>query len=150
VVSRPWLEPVRFDYRVGADDAAVVRLLADLDTALGPPRGPSLLVRRATARSNYPALAVETSPGERLLWQVSFEVPVAVVECPHALFGVEAPRRITIALPAPGHRAETPGLSVRGQGRPFRSLIRRGAATFVAGVALAESCRSSAQRTLGE
>ena len=150
MVSRPWLESVRFDYRVGADDAAVVRLLADLDAALGPPRGPSLLVRRATARSNYPALAAETSPGERLLWQVSFEVPLAVVECPHALFGLEALGRITIALPAPGRRAETPGLSVRGQRRAFRSLIRRAAATLVDGVALAEAYSSFAQQTLSD
>jgi hypothetical protein len=36
-MPRWWLEPVRFDYTVSANRFAVVSLLAEVDTALGPP-----------------------------------------------------------------------------------------------------------------
>jgi hypothetical protein len=135
--SRPWLEPVRFEYRVSEHQLALVCLLADLDAALGPPNAASLLVRHAAARTRYPASAAETMLGRALLWQVSFEVPLDVVESPQALFRLEAPDRVPIAMPAPGLRPDAAGVIARAPTRPFRPLIRRAAAVFATGVAFA-------------
>jgi murein DD-endopeptidase MepM/ murein hydrolase activator NlpD len=132
-----WLRPIRFDYQVSGHELAIISLLADLDAAAGPPSSPSLVVRRAEERSSYPASAGETWPGRTLLWQVSFEVPLDVVEYPAALFSVGAGHRIAIALPAPGHRVELSDLLVPGPRRPFRPLIRRGAVALAAGLAFA-------------
>lgn len=132
-----WLRPIRFDYRICGRELAIISLLADLDAAPGPPSSPSLLVRRAEERSSYPASAGATWPGRTPLWQVSFEVPLDVVEYPAALFSVRARHRVAIALPAPGHRVEPSELVVGGLRRPFRPLIRRGAVALAAGVAFA-------------
>jgi len=113
---------VRFDYRVCADGFAVVCLLA----ALASPRALSLLLRRATARLNYPALAAKTSPG----WRAPQGSPVSrcaptVIECPQALFDavrcLGARGRTAINRPALDIAARSL-VSVHGQRRPLRSL----------------------------
>jgi murein DD-endopeptidase MepM/ murein hydrolase activator NlpD len=135
--SSPWLEPIRFDYRVCEDELALVYLLGDLDAALGPPNAASLLVRHPSVRTRFPASEGETRPGRSPLWQVSFEVPLEVVESPQALFSLEAPDRIPIAMPAPGLRPDVTSVIARRPNRPFRLLIRRSAAVLAAGVAFA-------------
>ncbi len=132
----PWFRPLRFDYRISGHDLAILSLLADVERA-SPPSWPSLLVRRAEARSSYAASAGETWSGRALLWQVTFEVPLDVVEYPRALFSLGAPDRIVLALPTPRHRFGVSDLVVGSRGRLLRPLARRSAVALVASLAFA-------------
>jgi hypothetical protein len=135
-ISRSWLEPVRLDYTVSAGRLAVVRLLAELDAAFGPPSPAWLVVRRAELRSRHAPFASETVIDRMLLWQVSFRLPLELVEYPHALFDLEARDGVAIALPAPALWADAAAADRELKPR-IRPLLRRSAVGFATCLAVA-------------
>ena len=136
-MSRPWLAPVRFDYAVSADRFAAVRLLAKVDAALGPPSPAWLVVRRAELQSRHAPNASETVIDQVFLWQVSFRLPLELVEYPRARFDLETSDGVAIALPAPTVRADAADVVERELKPRMRPLLRRSIVGFATGLAVA-------------
>ena len=133
----PWLEPISFDYAPAGGGLAVVRLLAEVDAALGPPSPAWLVARRSDLRSRHAPCASEALIDQVLLWEVSFRLPLELFEYPRALFDIEASGRVAIALPAPGLRMGAAEL-LAGEPKPrIRPLLRRSVVGLATGLALA-------------
>ena len=100
--SRPWASVERFDYTKSSDTAAAVRLAAALAPGIDIPWNPTLVARRGGVESRYSALscAVEERSETGLLWLVSFDLPLRVVECRRTALALNTIDRPTLALPS--------------------------------------------------
>src|SRR5438067_3485162 len=106
-----WLAPLNFDYTRRDPAWADVKLAAQLaiDVQM-PPDGATLIVHVGRQVTMHPALRSATHDaltldGERaVLWHVSVDVPLKVVEYPRALFEIAAHGRVVVALPSPALR----------------------------------------------
>jgi cell wall-associated NlpC family hydrolase len=106
----PWLKVSRFEYSSEDDRHATVRLLGILRSGIHAPSSAQLVVRRGGTVSTYDpaAFSVHRRAGNKhrgsepgLLWTVSFELPLTVVEYPRTSFEVVTPERSAVELPLP-------------------------------------------------
>ena len=109
----------QFDYSRAGDEWAVVRLLAALGQSVGGPPGSHLVIESglyagelvyAPARDDMleRRLLSGSSRASQLLWNVTFDMPLDVVEAPQAVFKLLASREAALALPVPWLRDVTP------------------------------------------
>src|SRR2546423_2239576 len=99
-----WLALERFDYSPLAGRWGVARMLSSLTDDLGVPGQAQLVIERAgstVTRHGSFVSAVDRRGGE-LLWVASFALPLDIVSCEDAVFGLWTPGRAHVALPAPG------------------------------------------------
>ena len=100
----PWLSPEQFQYAPVARGRAAVRLVGSLsDGDIRQIAGPSLVVRARLERTSHPAIAsvVEERADSGLLWVVSFDLPLEIVQARRAVFTLSAVGRLPVALPSP-------------------------------------------------
>src|SRR5436305_330002 len=94
--DREWVKPHRLEYVPLDERLAVVRLAAGLSSKAHPPR-PALIVGGPQTVSRAPALGSVTRrpprrrrTADQLLWRVTFALPLELIECPEAMFGLVA------------------------------------------------------------
>jgi murein DD-endopeptidase MepM/ murein hydrolase activator NlpD len=111
-----WFGLEKFEYVPLSERSAVMSLLAVVSdrTPGAALRNPSLNVQGRGALRSYRALLDTAQPpirngsadtprraADELLWQVTFGLPLEVIESPHALFELATSDGLLIALPAP-------------------------------------------------
>jgi hypothetical protein len=105
-----WLAVEGFRYSPASDELATARLLASLRDGFASPANPVLLVDQARRIKTYAPAGSECLKDG--LWQVNFELPLEIVQCPDSMFALGAPGLAALALPAPtllAAGARTPG-----------------------------------------
>ncbi len=120
----------QFDYGIARGDWTALRLLASLGPSLGRAPGTHLVVELgledgdlvyAPARDGLvERRLLGKKRGSELLWNVTFDMPVEVVQAPRALFRLVADDGAALTLPTPWQRDLSPAplqLSLRGERR---------------------------------
>jgi hypothetical protein len=127
----PWPGLGDFEYGAVSSMLAALRLAAMLREGMTL-AGATLLVscERGSARVPSSGDTQLILPGGALLWQVTFELSLELVECPHALFELDAPGYATWALPAPLRAV------LDGDSRRHPHAMRRHLTTLAAAVSL--------------
>lgn len=106
--AREWVKPQRVDYLPLDDELAVVRLLAALPRCLSRSADATLVVgdRDAIVRAGTLGSLTHRVPrrfraSEELLWRVTFALPLELVRCPDAVFGLVVKGYAPARLPEP-------------------------------------------------
>jgi hypothetical protein len=120
----------QFDYSQPRSDWAALTLLASLGASLGRAPGTHLVVELglddgdlfyAPARNDLvERRLLGKKRGSELLWNVTFDMPLEVVQAPRAMFRLLAENGAAVALPAPWQRDLAPAplqLSLAGERR---------------------------------
>jgi membrane-bound lytic murein transglycosylase B len=142
-----WLRLAAFDYTATRRDPArgLLRLIGELEDERGVPREPILTIGHGGRSSSYPARPLARvelgADPSGLLWRVTFNVPLSVIEYPHALFLLRTGDRPVISLPTPsGLVVPACPLAAAPTQRPNFAGARRHVAALSAGVMVALAC----------